>query len=340
MSDTFPNLAYRALSRAPSPLVRRLARKKLILPYYHIVSDADVPHAKHLYRYRNTRQFRQDLDFFLSRYQPVSLRDLLTALDNGTDFQTDSFFLSFDDGNREIYEVVAPILKEKGIPATFFIVTDFLDNRKLGHFCKQSLLIEAIQTSADCRRKANLFFQSKNLIAAQDAAQTVKRLRHDEEHLLDELGALCGLDFEAYRTRHRPFLNSNEVRALLKDGFTIGAHSLNHPLYKLLTREEQLRQTADSVQFLVKQFGLDYRVFAFPHHDHGVSTTYFDEVFGKGIVQASFGTAGFKQDVHPRSLQRLDMEYKDWSARDRIREVSVEHAVANLTHRSKLQRCA
>ena len=53
-------------------------------------------------------------------------------------------FLSFDDGLREVYTIIAPILKERGLPATFFITTDFIDNKKLFYRNKASLLIEAI----------------------------------------------------------------------------------------------------------------------------------------------------------------------------------------------------
>lgn len=339
MSRTLPNLAYRALSRAPTPLVRRLANKKLILPYYHIVSDRVLPHARHLYTYRNTRQFKQDLDFLLRHYQPLALRDLLNALDNGIPFERDSFLLSFDDGNREAHDVIAPILKAKGVPATFFLVTDLLDNHKLGHFCKWSLLIEAAQSSDRHRATIAAILQQRD-IQGDAIAESIKQLRPDQDHILDELGAACDLDFDAYRRHHRPFLTSDEVHALLRDGFTIGAHSLNHPLYQFLTLQEQLRQTAQSMDFLAKRFSLNYRVFAFPHHDHGVSKQFFDEIFGKALVQATFGTAGFQQDIHPRILQRLDMEYKNWSARQRLAEVYVEHAAAHLTQRHKLQRCA
>ena len=37
--------------------------------------------------------------------------------------------LTFDDGFRELHDVVAPILLRKGIPATFFVNSAFIDNK-------------------------------------------------------------------------------------------------------------------------------------------------------------------------------------------------------------------
>ena len=53
------------VSSVPIPLSPAILGTPLVIPYYHMVSDEQVPHVKHLYRYRNVRQFTKDLDFFL-----------------------------------------------------------------------------------------------------------------------------------------------------------------------------------------------------------------------------------------------------------------------------------
>ena len=68
------------LSSVPIPLSSAILGIPLVIPYYHMVSDEQVPHVKHLYRYRKIRQFTKDLDFFLAHYEPVTLNDLLEHL--------------------------------------------------------------------------------------------------------------------------------------------------------------------------------------------------------------------------------------------------------------------
>jgi hypothetical protein len=61
------------------------------------------------------------------------------------------------------------------------------------------------------------------------------------------------------------------------------------------------------VDVITKCFSLEYRAFAFPHLDSGVSKRYFDVIFGNGYVDISFGTSGMIEDVYQNNLQRFAM---------------------------------
>src|SRR2546427_8484513 len=64
-------IRFRILARSPLSLLRRLTGTNLIIPYYHIVSDEEILHVKHLYQYKTTTEFKEDLDFLLKNYLPV-----------------------------------------------------------------------------------------------------------------------------------------------------------------------------------------------------------------------------------------------------------------------------
>lgn len=63
-------------------------------------------------------------------YTTVSLYDLLGYLTQGTPLPTKSVVLTFDDGYRDNYVNALPILKAHGMKATFFIVSDFIDEKR------------------------------------------------------------------------------------------------------------------------------------------------------------------------------------------------------------------
>ena len=73
------------------------------------------------------------------------LLDVIAWVRGETILPPNSFLLTFDDGFREIYDIIAPILLDKGIPATFFISSGFLDNRELCYQHKASLLVEKVR---------------------------------------------------------------------------------------------------------------------------------------------------------------------------------------------------
>jgi peptidoglycan/xylan/chitin deacetylase (PgdA/CDA1 family) len=95
---------------------------------------------------------------------------------------------------------------------------------------------------------------------------------------------------------------------LLDRGFSIGAHSHDHPLYADLPLPQQLAQTRMSMQLLDARFGVSPKAFAFPHTDSGVEDAFFSAVFSEPLLDVSFGTAGLVSHFHPRNIERVSME--------------------------------
>jgi len=295
--------------KIPFFVLEKAVKTNLIVPQYHMVSNEEVPHVKHLYTYRNVRQFKDDIDFFLRYYSPISLYDLINSRKNDRDLPEESFLLTFDDGLREQYDIIAPILIEKGIPATFFLTIDFLDNKQLFYRHKASILIEHVQKSGELNsidEIKNIF--SKYEIKFTDLKTSILSVKYNRKHVLNEIALLLGVDFDNYLSCVKPFLNTEQVKELVKDGFTIGAHSIDHPLYSSLSLEEQLYQTKESINRIKEKFLVDYGAFAFPHTDFGVSKKFFEEILGSGFIDVSFGTSGMKKDIYKNNLQRIDME--------------------------------
>jgi len=75
-----------------------------------------------------------------------------------------------------------------------------------------------------------------------------------------------------------------------------------------LPLKEQIRQTVESIRFLVEHFELDYHAFAFPHTDAGVREEFFKEMRDKRQIEVSFGTAGMRLHFFPWNLERFSME--------------------------------
>jgi peptidoglycan/xylan/chitin deacetylase (PgdA/CDA1 family) len=63
-------------------------------------------------------------------YTAISLYQLLAYLTQGAPLPEKPVVLTFDDGYRDNYENAFPLLRERGMPATFFVVTDFIDEQR------------------------------------------------------------------------------------------------------------------------------------------------------------------------------------------------------------------
>ncbi|MBX9850838.1 MAG: polysaccharide deacetylase family protein [Cytophagaceae bacterium] len=294
------NIFY-ALSKAcPSSLIIPPRTKRIILPAYHLVSNNNPPHIKHLYSCRNEKEFIKDLDFLLKFYTPIDLHQLIKFTREEQRLEKNYFHLSFDDGLKESYEIIAPILRKKGIPASFFINPAFIDNKDLMFRYKASILIDETQ------KLENTKLQTDHIVVQ------IQGVNYSNRSKLDDLAELIDVDFQQYLVAHRPYLLTYEINELIKQGFTIGAHSIDHPLYNELTIEAQILQTQKSIALVTQKFNLDYKIFAFPFTDDGVSRALFETVFNSTppLADLTFGVAGIKKDTHPNHLQRIPMEKK------------------------------
>lgn len=284
----------------PFGWLRMACDLKLLVPFYHVVSDENPAHIRHLYPVRTTRQFREDLDFLGKNYRPVTLHEVVHHVREGIPFQKWSVHLTVDDGLRECHDVMAPLLLEKGMPATFFLNSGFLDNRALMFRYQASLLADAF---------------AQNGFPSGMAAFDPLAVGYAERARLSDAAQAIGLDFGLFLAKKKPYLESHQVQTLLEKGFTIGGHSIDHPRYSRLPFEEQLRQTLDCQDFLEKKFKLPYRVFAFPFTDDGITRPFLERLHGTHGFALTFGGAGLKRDVVPYNLQRQPMEETGRSAR-------------------------
>jgi peptidoglycan/xylan/chitin deacetylase (PgdA/CDA1 family) len=292
----------------PISILETLTAANPVVAYYHIVTDRDVPHVKHLYRFRNVSRFEKDLEAFLKVYEPIGMLDLLESVRAGKALPRRAFLLTFDDGFRELIEVVAPQLVRKGIPATFFLATAFLDNKEMALHNQLSVLIDHINGFPEKRQNQINDSLSKRQLSGESISEKLLSITYQRKHLVPQIAKSVECDLARYLRQARPYLTSTEVRNLIAQGFTIGAHSVDHPLYSALTLKEQLQQTSESVSFLRQKFGLAYSTFSFPHGDSNVGAEFFEQIYGRGILDISFGSAGMLKESCPRHFQRFSPE--------------------------------
>lgn len=301
----------------PINILADLTNNWLNLPFYHLINNQQPLHTKHLFKNKNVNEFIHDLDYFLKHFKPIALEDVLKYLRKNHRRPGNAIHLTFDDGYKEVYDIIAPILLRKGIPATFFLTSDFIDNKNLFFRNKISLLKESYSTKFEKDDKVNtqvLEFFKDHQINAVSVFNGLDAIKYPQRQLADELSKLLDVDFPNYLRKVHPYLSSLHVNYLKQKGFTIGAHSIDHPVFETLNLEEQLYQTEESVAIIKDKFSLDYGAFAFPFHDNGVSLEFFQELHKRRVIDISFGTGGIIRDAFKFNLQRYCMENTDKSA--------------------------
>ncbi|HPJ77874.1 MAG TPA: polysaccharide deacetylase family protein [Prolixibacteraceae bacterium] len=310
-----------AASPLPLPGLLALSGQKVILPFYHAVSDDPPPHLRHVLKTRDTRTFRHDLDWLCRHFEPIdapTLEEIATGRRAPT---RPSFHLSFDDGLKEAATIIAPLLKERGIPATFFLNTGFIGQRDLFFRFRVSVLISRLDATGEtARKKAATLLAGKGILAPTLREQLLA-VDYPRREMTGEVAPLLGVDFDAYLRNHPIYLEEEDIGHLLRQGFTLGGHGLDHPLFREVPPEEQLRQAMESTLWLRERFGVKQLLFSFPFSDEEVGAAFFRRVHPpEGEISLTFGISGLKKEAFPRHLHRIPMEKGDLSARSLIKE--------------------
>jgi peptidoglycan/xylan/chitin deacetylase (PgdA/CDA1 family) len=316
-----------------------LTGQRRILPFYHTVSDRELPWLAPVIRVRNTSQFLADLDFFLKHFLPVDVSGLMPENRQTGSGTKPVFHLSFDDGLKECVTTIAPILFSKGIPATFFINTAFIGNRDLFFRFKACLITGKLNSLSEGLRQTIHAALDRQAVPPGTLQERLLMVNYVRRKVLDEIGELTGFDLRDYAAREEIYMSEEDIRSLHRQGFSIGSHSEDHPAFGMTDLGEQLRQTFSSLDVIREKFGVTKALFSFPFSDEGVSAQFFRKVYKpEGKADLTFGISGLKKDLPPLHLHRIPMEAGPFSARQIITGEYLYYCLKSVIHKNKIHR--
>ena len=316
----FRDLLYNLTKPFQLGLLRKVSGENFIFPFYHLVSDTPLPHVKHLYPVVTKRQFLSDLDYLLKHFKPATTEDVLNYTRNHKKTEQPFFFLSFDDGMRECYDIVFPILEKKGLQAAFFVNPAFIGNKALFFRHRISLILETIFNDAEGGIVSGLSGLLKSANIEKDTlTEKIRMLGYDDSEVIDEAGKICGIDFNGYLKKVKPYMTLEQIRELHTGGFLIGSHGYDHPEFGKIDEKVRQWQVTESMDYLRKNINPVISAFAFPFTDVNVPGRFFDFLYNKANVDVTFGTAGIKKDPEIKHIQRIPMEVEGKNAEKIIR---------------------
>ena len=291
-----------------------------LIPVYHAVSDVDLPHLKHIIRYKNSQEFESDLDEMSKYVEWLDWSQFKSVLNRTYKGNKLPALLTFDDGLSDFYDTVAPILERKGIYAINFINPKFIDNHDLMFRCKASLLISELE----------------NELEPSIEQHDILNVKFQKPEQLDVWAKQLNVDFDDYLTESSPYLTTDQLLNLKKRGFGIGAHGWDHPLYCDLSLQDQLQNTAKAVQYC-HEMGFESDVFAFPFTDDRVGSDFFKALQKDDVPFYTMGCAGIKRDSVITNIQRVPMEY-GLSADKMLQEEVAYYKLKSLMNKNLIKR--
>lgn len=204
---------------------------------------------------------------------------------DGKNDSDDQIAITFDDGYRDIYQNVLPILDKYQIPATAFITTGNIGTKEenwpdlVMRACLQPAIyhdyfdmeneLMALRCYTRDLKERCVFYEIMGDVCA-------RLNRRSREEQIQKLKLWAGFDGEGRESRR--ILNAQEILSLANSGlFTIGSHTVTHPMLKYMPREERLNEIRDSKNMLEEITGRPIVCFAYPY---GGNDAYDEETIG------------------------------------------------------------
>lgn len=203
---------------------------KMILCYHGVVDKPDFFINN---RHMSAKQFEEDMLYLKSRFEIVPLSQFSNPPKKYLASGKKLLALTFDDGYENNFQYAAPILEKHKIPATFYIVTDSIENENFMIWCD---LIDFVKSVA----QEDLIFDGKIFrkeLNFSDEESQVKITDYIKKMSVERDAAL--LDFEKrYQKELTPFLerkshwklmNPSQIKILSQNPlFEIGSHTKKH----------------------------------------------------------------------------------------------------------------
>jgi peptidoglycan/xylan/chitin deacetylase (PgdA/CDA1 family) len=284
----------------------------VIMPFYHAIGPEQKPYFRQLYSMPTPEVFREDLLFLLKHFEPIQTDELLKWTLAGRPKRKPALWLSFDDGFKCIYEFAVPILEELGVPATFFINPAFVDNKSFLYRLITSLILDKIIKKKPGKTQEK---EINNLLfdwgyQGGEMNKNIRHMSYIDKPVLKKIAQVLEIDADKIIREAKPYMTTEELKTLARKGFSIGSHSLDHPLLSEMHPTDRWYQIEESTNLVQDEFKQKHRLFAFPFTDYGLKKEFFNRLFepGNELVDLSFGTAGFRRGRIIRHLQRLPMD--------------------------------
>ena len=172
--------------------------------------------------------------------------------------------ITFDDGYSNFLTCAAPVLEKRGLPATVFITTGYLEGGRMWN----DTVIESVRRAGEELDLTPIGlgrFELRNMSARRHAAQILRRkLKYldseDRAQKTSRIAEIVGRELP-----EDLMLSAPQVKLLIRRGIAVGAHTVSHPI---LTRVDDViarREMLASKATLEEVTGAPVELFAYPN---------------------------------------------------------------------------
>jgi peptidoglycan/xylan/chitin deacetylase (PgdA/CDA1 family) len=236
------------------------ARASLLLLTFHRVlreSDPLLPNEP------SAADFGAQLDLLRSLFNILTVREAVERRARNA-LPARSLCITFDDGYRNNAEVALPLLRARGLRATFFVSTGYLNGGRMFN----DTVIEAARRAPEQLDLTDLGLGVHTLKDAVARRALADRVLNHVKYLEPEARMRVARAVAERAAAALPtdlMMTSGQVRELASAGMEIGAHTVSHPILARIPATDAEQEIAQSRDVLREMTGEPVTSFAYPN---------------------------------------------------------------------------
>lgn len=234
--------------------------------YYHMISDSS-----NSFYFSNKgisrKIFEEHIKFFQKHFVFVNFFEAFDS-SNRKYKNKKPIIITFDDGFKENMKSVLPVLKKYNISATFFISTNFIDNKDL--MWRNKLVLINNKNQKLVSNSINIVTEEFNLNKIKKNEDLFKWSinnwpMENKEKIINLLWSkVMEYPVDEYLALNKPYLTIDDIKFLNKSGHTIGSHSMSHPVFSNLKFDQFKHEIFKSSKILSDIIQRKVTLFSYP----------------------------------------------------------------------------
>lgn len=245
--------------------------------------------------------FERVLLYLERHFELVSLAELVHRTVSRLRVHGREVALTFDDGLRNNATVAYPLLRELGVPATFFVCPGLIDAGRWLWNHEARARLEVLDRHVVARMRESLGFEppergEKEIDAVVEGMKTLDAARRAEVEAVIRRETR---DFTSQPVHRRAYdvLSWTELRQLDPTLVTIGSHTLTHPILPTLDDATLGTEIRDSKRWLERALGREVEFFCYPNGERDARARVVVADTYRAAVTTVPGTVGVGADV-------------------------------------------
>ena len=251
-----------------------MTRRLRILTYHRIAGTADPTGNAPSLVSSTAQVFDRQMAHLAQHYNAVTPAEIIAAEAAQRELPPKAVLVTFDDAYRDFADVAWPIMKKHGIPATLFVPTAYPGQPERRFWWDR---LDSAFAASPRTQLPDTPLGTLSLATPQLRRMSVRRLK-DYLLLLPHAQTLAWVErvcdaLGVDPASHAQVLAWDELRALARDGVSLGAHTRTHPALTRLPLEQARTEIQGAIVDLRREIGPTPAVFSYPfgiHDDHTV----------------------------------------------------------------------